>query len=279
MIRGPGMQAGMFDRWLDSWALEADGEPVRTRSSVLLPVKRDGRPAMLKLPLQEEERRGGRLMAWWAGEGAAPVLEDKDGVVLLARSEGRVRLDDMARSGHDDEACRILVAVAARLHAPRKAPAPELPTLAEWFHDLHQAAVSRGGLLARCSDVARALQTDQRDVVVLHGDIHHGNVLNFGERGWLAIDPKGLVGERGFDFANLFVNPDGADPTWPVAVDPSRFTRRLHVVAGAAVLERERLLRWILAWTGLSAVWAVADGDEPAVAIRIAELATAELDR
>jgi aminoglycoside/hydroxyurea antibiotic resistance kinase len=42
---------------------------------------------------------------------------------------------------------------------------------------------------------------------VLHGDLHHGNVLDFGLRGWLAIDPKGLLGERGFDFANIFTNP------------------------------------------------------------------------
>jgi streptomycin 6-kinase len=40
------------------------------------------------------------------------------------------------------------------------------------------------------------LLTTQREKVVLHGDMHHGNVLNFGSRGWLAIDPKGLIGER-----------------------------------------------------------------------------------
>lgn len=46
--------------------------------------------------------------------------------------------------------------------------------------------------------------------MVLHGDVHHGNVLNFGARGWLAIDPRGLVGERAFDHANLLCNPDVA---------------------------------------------------------------------
>jgi streptomycin 6-kinase len=51
------------------------------------------------------------------------------------------------------------------------------------------------------------LLAEPREVGVLHGDLHHGNVLDFGVRGWLAIDPKGLLGERGFDFANIFTNP------------------------------------------------------------------------
>ena len=230
---------------------------------------------MLKVPLEEEERRGGRLMAWWAGEGAAPVLAHDDGVALLARAEGPGRLGEMARRGRDDEACRILCAVAARLHAR---PAPDLVPLAAWFGDLHQAAAERGGILVRCSDIARMLLAAPREVVALHGDLHHGNVLDFGAAGWLAIDPKGLVGERGFDFATLFVNPDGADPTPPVAVDPGRFARRLDVVTDAARLDRARLLRWIVAWCGLSVVWSLEAGDAPVVAMRVAELAVAELD-
>ena len=72
---------------------------------------------------------------------------------------------------------------------------------------------------------------------MLHGDLHHDNVLDFGERGWLAIDPKRLLGERGFDFANIFTNPDLADPTRPVATEPGRFGRRLEVIAEAAAKE------------------------------------------
>lgn len=47
-------------------------------------------------------------------------------------------------------------------------------------------------------------------MAVLHGDLHHGNVLDFGPLGWLAIDPKGLHGESGFDYANILSNPDRA---------------------------------------------------------------------
>jgi streptomycin 6-kinase len=135
-------------------------------------------------------------------------------------------------------------------------------------------AARLGGILTRSAGAARALLAEPRDVVPLHGDIHHGNVLDFGERGWLAIDPKRLEGERGFDYANLFCNPDHA-----IALAPGRLARQADIVARAAGLERQRLLQWILAWAGLSATWLIEDGEDELVAptLRIAELAEAEL--
>jgi streptomycin 6-kinase len=269
----------MFDIYLSQWDLIPDGGPIVTNTSRLLPVRRRGEPAMLKLVSHEEERSGGVLMAWWDGDGAARVLARDDHALLLERAEATASLAEMARTGRDDEACRILCAVAARLHAPRPKPLPELVPLAHWFRELEPAAASQGGILVRCAATARSLLAEPREVAVLHGDLHHGNVLDFGARGWLAIDPKRLVGERGFDFANIFTNPDLDDPTRPVATKPDRFARRLQVVTERASLERERLLRWILAWTGLSAAWFVGDGDSAAIDLRVAQMAAAELDR
>jgi streptomycin 6-kinase len=61
------------------------------------------------------------------------------------------------------------------------------------------------------------------------------------------------------------------------STEPGRFLRRLKVVVEAASLERQRLLHWILAWTGLSAAWFLSDGDSAENTLRIAELAAVEL--
>jgi streptomycin 6-kinase len=99
-----------------------------------------------------------------------------------------------------------------------------------------------------------------------------GNVLDFGPRGWLAIDPKGLHGERGFDHANIFCNPDGES-----ALAPGRFARRIEIVAEASGIERHRLLQWVLAWAGLSVSWMLEDGDEPGSTLEVAKRAAAAL--
>jgi streptomycin 6-kinase len=262
----------MFDAHLARWGLVPDGEPIITHSSRLLPVRQGGVPAMLKVALEPEERWGAVLMVWWNGDGAARVLAHEGDALLLERAVGKASLVEMAQNGRDDEASRIICAVAARLHAPRNRPPPELVPLQHWFRELDPAAARYGGLLSKAAAAARELLANPQDVVPLHGDIHHDNILNAGPRGWLAIDPKRLVGERGFDFANIFCNPD-----LDTATAPGRLARQASVVAKEAGLERTRLLRWILAYAGLSAAWILGDGEEPELDLAVAGTAAAEL--
>lgn len=270
----------MFKLYSRRWGLIADGDPITTPTATLFPVLWRGKPAMLKLSSQEDQQHGAALMGWWNGDGAAQVFARDKNALLMERATGSRSLADMARDGRDDESCRILCATAAKLHAPRPSALPDLVPLDHWFRNLEPAATKHGGILLRCADTARMLLAAPPDRVVLHGDLHHDNVLDFGPRGWCAIDPKGLIGERGFDFANIFTNPDLSDPNRPVATEPSRFARRLDVVGKAAGLDRQRLLQWILAWTGLSAAWFLEDGDPLArIDLQIAELAAAELHR
>jgi streptomycin 6-kinase len=145
--------------------------------------------------------------------------------------------------------------------------------LPEWFAALEPAAAQHGGILEQAAATAHHLFAEPRDIVVLHGDIHHGNILDFGSQGWLAIDPKGLLGERAFDFVNILRNPNAQ-----IALAPGRFSRQATVLADAAGLDRTRLLRWTLAFTGLSAAWILDDGGQPDLDLAVAELAAAELN-
>lgn len=251
---------------LHDWALISDGPLITTHSSWVLPVRQGSEPAMLKVARIPDEQAGYRLMAWWDGQGAAKLLAASEGALLMARALGQRSLASMARSGQDDEACRILCRTAAQLHAPRSGPLPDLHPLERWFQPLFDLAPSHPAL-APAAEQARALLADQRDFRPLHGDLHHDNVLDFGERGWLAIDPHGLVGERAFDFANIFTNPDLDDPTQPVATLPERFEARLTIVSEETGIEASRILEWIVAWTGLSAAWFIGDDDQRGAAI------------
>jgi streptomycin 6-kinase len=221
---------------------------------------------MLKVARIKDEQAGYRLMRWWDGQGAAKVFASSPGALLMERATGAADLAQMAWSGQDDEACRILCSTAARLHEPRNGSIPELHPLEVWFQSLFQLAPQHAAL-APAAETARQLLAAPGAVGPLHGDLHHENVLNFGEREWLAIDPHGLLGETTFDYANIFTNPDLSDPSRPLATLPGRLEARLEVVISASGIEPQRLLRWIVAWTGLSAAWFIGDGDDKGAAI------------
>lgn len=228
----------MFESHIDRWRLTLDGDAITTHSSHLLPVLWNGRPAMLKIANDEAERAGGAVMQWWDGTGAAKVYACDADAVLLERAAGSRSLLAMAMNGEDEAASRIICHTVAKLHAPRNKLLPNLIPLSSWFRELAPAARAYGETLAVCSGIAEALLADPRDPVVLHGDIHHSNILDFQEHGWLAIDPKGLYGERGFDYANTFANED-----LPTITEPGRLQRQLRIVTAEAGIEPRRLLQ------------------------------------
>lgn len=271
-----------LQRCLAQWRLIADGQPVRTHSSDLLPVRTaEGIAAIVKVPRNADEQRGSQLMQWWAGDAAPVLAVDTEGALLMIRATGPRSLAEWSRSGRDSEATHVLCAMAARLHAPREYKLPmELPSLRHWFRALEPAAAAHGGLLARAHAVALTLLDEPRDEVPLHGDLHHDNVLDFGPAfGWLAIDPHAVFGERGFDYANLFCNPQlPGTARSDVALQPGIFERRVEDVVAASGLERRRLLQWIVAYCGLSAAWFIEDGDDAALDLSVAAKTAAMLD-
>ncbi|MBA2710574.1 MAG: 3'-kinase [Tatlockia sp.] len=261
-----------FEYYLKRWQLEKDGQPIFTQSSLLLPVRfknvrYKNKAAMLKIAISEEERRGSLLMVWWNGQGAAPVFHHEGNALLMQRAEGSASLSEMAESGQDEEASRLICSVIKKLHA-NKGESPGALPLSLWFKSLELASSRFGGLFTKAFITARKLLTFPEDIVVLHGDIHHENILDFGNLGWLAIDPKHLIGERGFDYANVFCNPSKT-----IATCPERFSRQVQIVAEAAQLNKIRLLKWISAYSALSAAWFIEDGESAELPLIITNMA------
>lgn len=256
------------------WGLSDDGDAFTTHSGLLQPVLYIGKPCMLKITTGNEERQGNNLMVWWNGNGAAPVLKHDEKALLMERATGQNSLAEIAKNDMDDKASRIICSVATRLHAHTGPSPTALMPLDVWFKDLQPAAYRHGGVFLKCSETANKLLNDRFDQVILHGDIHHGNILDFGSKGWLAIDPKGLLGERGFDYANLFCNPEIT-----TATKPGRLARQVKVVSEEACLDPRRLLQWIVAWAGLSAAWSLDDSGNAEPAMTVAGIALNELDK
>jgi len=269
------MSVADFEPWLTRWRLTPEGEGFVTpyTKSRLLRVRYDGAPAILKIAVDAEEIAGAALMDWWDGDGAARVLAREAGAVLLERLPATRSLIEMAKTGADDEAIRVLCDVASRLHASRREPPIGLlPPMEVWLRALPPAAAAHGGILNTAADMAATFLKTRREPAVLHGDLHHGNVLDAGPRGWLIIDPKGLVGDRAYEFVAMLSNPDPQ-----IAEEPGRLARRVATICEASGLEPAQLYCWLLVHSGVSAAWLIEDGFDPAPALRMAELAKAAL--
>ncbi|TFD52955.1 hypothetical protein E3T55_05975 [Cryobacterium frigoriphilum] len=238
-------------RYLRQWRVAPTGPAFSTSTSELIRGVRRNLPVMLKVARVDEEARGSALLEWWGGRGAVRVLKRDDTATLMLRATGPRELAQMAEYGSDAEASAALVQTVRTLHdRPPPEPSDGVPLvpLRQWFGELLDAKTD-DPLMCTAAEFAQDLlsSTGPADERALHGDIHHGNVLDFGD-GWAAIDPKGLFGHRAFDYANILCNPS-------LRTAAENLGARLDIISSEGDLDREVLAGWALAWCGLSLVW------------------------
>jgi streptomycin 6-kinase len=103
------------------------------------------------------------------------------------------------------------------------------------------------------------LCASQKERFLLHGDLHHMNILKDDTRGWLAIDPKGVVGELAYETASALHNPI---PHFEMIADLKVMERRVRVLADRLRLGEERILRWSFAKDILGHLWTIEDNHD-----------------
>lgn len=256
--------------YINSWNLELPLEIARTSTSLVYRVVYQEKLAALKLftPLGErDEANGAKTLKFFNGYGSVRVLRSDEKAQLLSFAEGDF-LKMLSVSNQDLKATLVACDVIKKLHVKRSANIPDLRSLRELFSGFLQFARSADDDLFKEGALITAfLLETETDKVVLHGDLHHKNIIGSFDLGWLAIDPKGYFGERTFDFANLFYNPDDA-PTLIEA--PERITEMANLFSNQFEISAERILKFAFAFGCLSAYWAIEDGLNPSRRLRIA---------
>lgn len=273
----PALRATVAERW----SLRI-GDPFPLSYNWVAPATAaDGTPVVVKLspaanPELPTETAALRLAD---GRGAIRLLHAdlSLGVRILERAVPGHTLASLARRD-DRAATSAAAAVMRRFRRPAPADHP-FPTVAGWrlgFTRLRDAHDGGTGPLpaAAVEQAERAydeLLATADDPVVLHADLHHDNILAADREPWLAIDPKGLVGEPAYEAGALLRNPH---PDLLDEPDPRRtLARRLDQLADELELDRDRLRRWAFAQAVLSAVWGWEDHGAPSpFALRCAEL-------
>ncbi|NUO98790.1 MAG: hydroxyurea phosphotransferase [Nonomuraea sp.] len=268
--KGRAWSAGLpalAERYLEEWGLRLDeGPPMHGVVSLVLPVVReDGSEAALKLqPVTDENDTEAHGLRAWAGDGSVLLLDadPETGTLLLERLDSGRPLSAVP---DDMEALKILTELLGRLTA-RAAP-PELRRLgdiaAAMLGDVDRAltALPRDRdrhWLRWCADAVAELVHEPGDRL-LHWDLHYDNVLAADREPWLAIDPKPLAGDPGFDLWPAL------DNRWDAVVATGDVTRavlrRFDLMVDGLGLDPARAAGWTYGRILQNALWDVEDGE------------------
>lgn len=236
---------GIIEELVSAWGCTIDGDITHGQVGVVVPV----RDAVLKVsfphPGNDHEPDAFEV---WGGRGAVRLYERDDARYAMLLE--RVHPSTLAEQGQDG------VVIAGELHRQLTVPAPAgLPRLSEqadsWAEELWKDAADLDHPLPDSVVHAALAVVDelgrQQPETMVHGDFHPRNILRADRAPWLAVDPKGYVGDPAYDAAiflrtrayHLFLAGGRA------AADLLRHLRtELEQFAEASGLEAERIRRW-----------------------------------
>lgn len=262
----------MLARICANWGLQIDALLGGNYAVVYLVRDVNHRLKVLKVgvPAREIEREWRTLKAF-GGRGCVALEAVDPGCAALLLE--RIAPGRAATELTDDAAVPVVCDLMRRLHlAPLDDVAPDVDELADGFTRLRRA---HDGGTGRFDDaVVRAAENTFREVlpgmqrVMLHGDLHHGNILST-PSGWVSIDPHGVRGPAQWEAGAWLRNPFErlrAEPRLAPRLD-----RRVDKLCEHMGWDRPLVRRLAAAQAVLSAVWSWEDHGTPdPTALRIA---------
>lgn len=243
-----------------TWNVRVTGfVPQLSYNLVAYAERADRTPCILKLsPPSDEMRREGEALVYYAGDGICHLLEGDDSVsaLLLERLTPGVSLQELWTPEQDEIHTRVTATLMLQLW--RTVPDPNLFwPLKSWVRALWEVESPRipAPLQARAHELFLELGPTDTPVL-LHADLHHGNILSADTEPYRAIDPKGIVGAKGYDVGPYLLNPMQATSEELSTLLP----RRLTIFSETLKLSQRELAAWGFVHTVLSACW---DADMP----------------
>ena len=237
LARLPGLVADAAS----TWQLQV-GDPFEPGGNVgwVAPVRRaDGSHAALKVECPGHRNPwAARGLQHWDGRGAVRLFDSDEAsqALLLELCVPGTNGDELDVPSANEAVASVL----AELHAvgpPAEDEFESLATLVErnretmwgWF-DRFERPVDRG-VVAQADELFTALSSSSADAVLLHGDLGPSNVV-LSERGWLAIDPYPVLGDRAFDVGHSLSRCDLRDAREQIALFADRLGLDARRIAG-----------------------------------------------
>jgi len=240
------------------WRLKVAATPFELSYNYVAPARTaEGEDVVVKIGIPTAELRSEtRALGSYAGGAAVRLLDadEAEGILLLERLSPGSTLADVA---DDERATRIAAETMRDLWRPLP-PNPLLPTAASWASGLRDLRRRFDGgvgpfdarLVETAESLFQELLATSGAPVLVHGDLHHVNILSAARRPWVAIDPKGVVAEPAYEVGALLRNP--APDRY---LDAGVQRRRVDLLSDELAFERPRIVGWAVAQAVLAAWW------------------------
>jgi streptomycin 6-kinase len=269
------LHGGAGREWLDhlpaliasieeQWRIRVD-EPFRTLTYhyVAPATQEDGTEAILKLAVPGDHiEREAACLRRYDGRGASYIFEHD--LALGAMLLERVRPGTDIKQLDESEAIEAVVTVMRQLHRTT-APDTLIPTVADWWKGFQrlreQFSGTTGPLPDKLVDEAESLYAElagsMDQAVLLHGDLHHENILAGDRLPWIAIDPQGVVGEPVYEVGAFLRNPMPDLLSWS-GLDKI-LERRVAAFSELLSIDKQRIAGWGFSQAVLSGIWSLED--------------------
>lgn len=269
------LHAGKGERWLndlpdliaeisEKWLLSVEQPFANLSYNYVAPcICADGAQAVLKIGFGEEDSvifSEAAFLKLLDGNGAVKLLRfDKNYCALLL--ERLIPGENLKRicQTNDEQATRIAIEVMRRLRC--KPPENiKFPTLENWMNGLQTAANANffaPRLVAKARNYFEELSDASEQDLLLHGDLHHENILSAEREPFLAVDPKGVIGNIGYEIGVFLNNQRHLMRTRQNLSQV--LARRVEQFARSFEIEPQKLRKWAFVQAVLSAWWVFED--------------------
>ena len=230
------------------WQLVPNGKPyLDSTVSYVIPVLQNDEPVVLKFQWPHEECwYEADALKRWNGVGAVRLLAHNpiEHALLLEQCyPGK----SLANSERVDKLC-VVIGLLPKLWVSASEPFKLLNQQArEWQSslDTNWQAVGKpmnSAVVQMVNGYIDELVDTQANQVLVHQDLHAGNILSARREPWLAIDPKPLIGERAFSIASVVRCPE-------LGHSRDAVMDRLNRLCAALQLNTERARKWTIVQT------------------------------
>lgn len=258
-----------FENLKKIWNLKENGKIIVTKTSYIAFVLYKNTPAVLKIfHPNSDEHFSGQALEFFNADKSALILNKNKNAILVEHCIPGYPLSKLTISESDIKSTKIFCYIIKNLYKNNSKILDsnynfqKIIDLGKGFDKYLNSNNDKinKSLVIDAKNIFFKMARSQNNITLLHGDLHHENILWDKKRGWLAIDPKGIIGEKEVEISAFLKNPIGYPKIYS---NEQNILNRINIITDDLKLDKERILKWCYALTILSCIWLLEVNENP----------------